>query len=143
MNYSFQSIGVLRTGTTAPYFGYSAFAAPSLNESALNETVGIASSGADTVRTVYYCPDATSLTTTPGTAHGPIDWNCDGDGGADTNVTADVNNSDTYSTLAGAKDWGALRFDGGLVGLGLAAGQMPPTTTMHELTYQEDRRIHG
>jgi uncharacterized repeat protein (TIGR01451 family) len=75
-----------------------------LDEAHLNETVGIGD-GADNSR--YYCPGG-NRRTVPGI--GPIDWNCDGDGGADVDVAVNVNDG-AATTLTGFDDWANLRYD--------------------------------
>ena len=136
MTYAFQTTGVPRTGTTAPDFGYSRSLLPSLNEASLNENVGLASTLANTYRTKWFCPSG-AFTTSPGTANGPLDWNCNG---AITNpVAVDLNRDGVLGTLTGWKDWGNLVYDGGAVG----AGANPATTKPPaELTYREFLDMH-
>jgi hypothetical protein len=119
MNYAFQFTGVPRTGTLAPNFGYSSATLPSLNEFSLNESVGLNSTAASTYRTRWFCPNNVQRTS-PGTANGPIDWNCNGV--ASGTVAADINGpTDNFgSTLTGFNDWANLVYGGGTVGAGAA-----------------------
>jgi hypothetical protein len=101
MSYRYQFSGILPTGR----LDYSRSALNPLDEAALDETLGIAA-GADNTR--YNCPDATVRT---GSGVGPIDWNCDDDGGADTNVAVNINNENGLSVLTGYNDWDNLKYD--------------------------------
>lgn len=125
MNYWFQFTGLLPGGE----LDYSRSALPDLDErniggvGQLDETVGIQDGTHDTR---YCCPNWSAFPTVPGT--GPIDWNCDNDGGQDTNVSVNVNGDcvDTVgmncgacdpgetmllSQLAGYDDWENLKYD--------------------------------
>ena len=117
MNYSFQKTGIgtaAEPGSIVPVstrLDYSDSALAPLDEQNLNETVGI-NSGTNDI-TTYFCPSATQA---PGT--GPIDWDCDGDGGIETRsgaaygalyVDIDNNGSDD-SLLGGYADWPNLNF---------------------------------
>lgn len=114
MNYAFQFGGVPRVGA-APYFGYSSATLPTLNENALNENVGLNSPGAHQFRTRWFCPDGTGALS-PGTAYGPIDWNCNGTRGG--TVSVDLNGDGARNTLPGYNNWGNLVYGGGTVGAG-------------------------
>jgi DDE superfamily endonuclease len=133
MNYSFQLGGVPRTGTLAPYFGYSSSVLPTLNEASLNEAVGLNSSAASTYKTRWFCPNDVQVQS-PGTANGPLDWNCNGT--ASGTVSVDVNNDNATTTLVGWNNWGTLVYGGGAVG----PGDAPPslnTVLPDELTWEE------
>lgn len=124
MNYWFQFSGILPGGG----LDYSRVALPDLDErnvggtGQLDETVGI-QDGTDDTR--FVCSDW-SARTEAGT--GPIDWNCDNDGGVDTAVSENVNGDciDTVvvncgscetgeairlGVLAGYVDWDNLKYD--------------------------------
>lgn len=139
MNYYFQMSGVPRTGGLAADYGYSPFLLPNLNESSLNETVGLNSALATSYRTRWYCPNGTQVLS-PGTANGFLDWNCNAFGSG--TVAVDVNGSGGRSTLTGKKEWGNLTFDGGNVGAGSEQGfETLPSAMAPELTFEENQRI--
>jgi beta-lactam-binding protein with PASTA domain len=140
MNYSFQSIGLIQGGT-ANYTNYSSFSAvPPLNETALNEMVGL-NDPTELARygTVWFCPPGKTLggKSIPYTlnADGPIDWNCNGT--TESNVTAYVDGSSNCSiigplavaecyTLNSFEDWSHLIYTGGSIGArGVALPALP------------------
>ena len=100
MNYWFQFSGILPTGV----LDYSDGALANLNENNLNETVGI---GDGTDNTRYVCPNGSART---GAGTGAIDWNCDNDGGIDTNVSVNINNDCVDSNSNGVCDPGEGSF---------------------------------
>lgn len=116
MNYAFQVGGVPRT-SGSPYFGFSSFAAPALTEASLDQGVGVDDDEATPYRTSWFCPDG-SYVRSPGTANGPLDWNCNG--GASGRVMVDVNFDGRLSTLSGWDNWDTLTFGGGSVGGGVS-----------------------
>lgn len=139
MNYSFQISGVLRTGTTPPYFGYSSVKLPSLKESKLDERKGLRSSAARTYRAKWVCPGAFFAMTT-GRADRNVDWNCDGR--ISSSVSADINYSGARTTLGSWNNWGNLVYGGGAIGggpstAGLSRGSVLP----NELTLEESRSM--
>jgi hypothetical protein len=109
MSYSFQSTGISTAdapGSTVPAstrLDYSNAALASLDESALNEPAGIGSGDNDITR--YFCPEST-----PAAGTGPIDWNCNDDGGAETGVATEINNDGATQILVGYADWPNLLF---------------------------------
>jgi hypothetical protein len=135
MSYAFQVTGVPRTGTTAPDFGYSRSLLPSLDEASLNESVGLDSSAANTYRTRWFCPDGAQATS-PGTANGPLDWNCNGTIGSPASV--DLNRDSGLGSLTGFNDWANLVYGGGAVGPGIPAAPRPAPA---ELTLDEYQSI--
>lgn len=137
MNYAFQVTGVLRTGTTPPSFTYSSFLLPSLNEAALDESVGLGSALAATYRTRWVCP-STAAVFTPAGANLPIDWNCNGT--ASGVVSANINGEGGITTLGTQNNWASLIYGGGAVGGGVSAGGRTGATVPKELTYQEAKR---
>lgn len=136
MNYSFQFGGVPRVGTS-PYFGYSSAVLPTLNESALNESVGLNSAAANPFRTRWFCPSGAGALT-PGTANGPIDWNCNG--AASGTVSVDLNKDGARNTLPGYNNWGNLVYGGGAVGAGedVSVASVSPEH-LEELTWDQMR----
>jgi hypothetical protein len=86
---------------TCTRIDYSTTALPALDESGLDETLGIAAGTNDI--TTYNCPDFTPV---PGAATGPIDWNCNGDS-TERNVVANINADGGLPTgpLTGHADW--------------------------------------
>ncbi len=113
MNYAFQTRGIQPTdpdgtGPLTARIDYSSDVLPDANgldEEHLDETAGI---GDGTDNTRYTCPNGAG-SVGPGT--GPIDWNCDGDGGADTDIPVDINGDGANSILAGFDDWDNLKLD--------------------------------
>jgi hypothetical protein len=140
MTYAFQVTGVPKTGTLAPDFGYSRSLLPNLIEGSLNESVGLNSTLANSYRTKWYCPSG-ALTTSPGKANGPLDWNCNGV--ISSPVAVDLNHDGVQNTLTGFKDWGNLTFGGGAVGAGIEQGveEAPVVpSVLEELTLEEHLR---
>jgi hypothetical protein len=109
MNYLFQVDGIPpRSAFVAPRIDYSDADLPSLTELVLDERVGIQDGAFD--RTFFFCPSGAFSS---GAGSGPVDWNCDGDGGQDASTTVDINGVDTINLipLSGFDDWAALRLD--------------------------------
>lgn len=129
MSYQFQLAGV--PGGANNGLDYSRDALNSLDENALDETVGLDPDGVLAgFGTSWTCPDGSDDDVA--NAAGAIDWNCDGDA-TDAGVTVDLNNNPDYSNsgltvLAGFDDWDNLRFDGGAIGQ-LGISEPPPVTT--------------
>lgn len=139
MNYAFQIGGVPRTGALPPYFGYSSAVLPTLNEAALNEAVGLNSAAASTYRTRWFCPSGTQALS-PGTANGPLDWNCNGV--ASGTVGVDINHDGFLGTLAGWNNWGTLVYGGGAVGAGAGpAAQSGQRVLPDELTWEQAKKL--
>jgi hypothetical protein len=134
MNYFYQMRG-LRLGGADGHFDYSSTAAATLDESQLDEPLGIVglipSAGAR-----YFCNSAQQIINT---AADPIDWNCDGDA-TDLNVAEDVNNG-AGTTLTGYNDWAHIRFDGGAVGKLGQNIELPAMTEANEISQEEDALI--
>jgi hypothetical protein len=122
MNYSFQKVGIgtasatcapddnyCRTTAISVRVDYSNAALATLDESHLDETVGIASGTNDI--TIYYCPSATL-----GAGSGPINWDCDADKGTETMAAGGAqyveidNNSTKDTAMNGYDDWSNLNF---------------------------------
>jgi uncharacterized repeat protein (TIGR01451 family) len=90
MNYAFQVGGLPPNdpdgaGPLTARIDYSTALLPTLVETSLNEPAGI-SDGTD--NTTFNCPTGAGAA---GVGNGPIDWNCDADGGVDLSVSSDVN----------------------------------------------------
>jgi hypothetical protein len=128
---------VPRTGVIPPYFGYSSFQLPDLNENTLNENVGVNSAAANTYKTRWFCPLG-AYPTSAGSANSPVNWNCSG--GFQPNVSADINRDGLHTTLHGYNDWGHLIYGGGSVG-SPGLGGTPTQPMPAELTRQEAARI--
>ena len=135
MNYFFQFDGVPRTSGPS-WFSYSNFAPPALNETSLNESVGLNTSTASTWKTMWKCPNGT--TRTSGAANVGIDWNCDGDT-VDTASTS-INGDSTKTTLTAQNNWASIRFGGGDVGGGSPQAKTA-THELHEMTKQEYTKL--
>ena len=138
MNYAFQTTGVTRTGTTAPYFGYSYFTLPSLNETKLDERLGLKSSAAQTFRTKWVCPSG-SLKTSATRSDKDLDWNCKS--GIQAQVSTDTNRDGSKSTLSSYNNWGHITYGGGDVGAGVSASTDRPSKLPRELTFEEHQRM--
>jgi hypothetical protein len=129
MNYSFQVIGVWRSG--ARRWDYTRMRIYSLNENRLNEFQGLNGSGNLTpYGTRWYCPNGTLRD--DNTANTNVDWTC---GGAiQSNVRVDINNSGARSVLGTVRNqWTSLIYNGGSIGPGVqertfltAPEDMPP-----------------
>ena len=110
MNYAFQTLGIPGTdpdgaGPLTARVNYSQNELADLDENNLNEPAGIRA-GTDNTR--YVCPTGAG-SIGPGT--GAIDWNCDGDGGTDASVAANINGDSAFGILTGFDDWDNLKFD--------------------------------
>ena len=153
MNYAFQTRGIAPTdpdgaGPLSARVDYSQNDLVDLNESSLNETNGI---GDGTDNTRYFCPSG-AQTAGPGT--GAIDWDCDSDGGTETNVPADINGGfndingngiqdpgeTILGTLAGSEDWNNLKYDFQSAG-DFEDGVHNSTTTIVELDFATHLQI--
>ncbi len=112
MTYAFQTVGItslLPNGTLTHRFDYSRAALPSLNEAALNETVGI-KAGND--YTSWICPRIAGQLpqNRSGLGNLPIDWTCSGAINIKSLVSADVNGDGSLETLVGFNDWANLAY---------------------------------
>jgi hypothetical protein len=140
MNYSFQTRG-LRKNSRDGLFDYSRFLLPVLDETNLDETVGLNGGAAVAAYgTRYFCGAAGKVVNK---ANKPIDWNCNGSN-KEKNVAADVNNDGQQTHLTGFDDWDNLDFRGGGVIGTPSPGVMPEKTIIepvHELTVAQDRLI--
>jgi hypothetical protein len=165
MNYSFQRKGISSasggcppadnlcktTPVGPPRIDYSNAALATLDETTLDETVGINSGTTDI--TTFYCPGLPpGQGTQAGAGTGSINWACDADGGSETvsgtglcdNYGVDCsgvdidNNASIEAALTGADDWANLDFefqcdpsghsgDGPAV-LGLTSAELDTTT---------------
>lgn len=116
MNYLFQTDGIPGNQQTVAFGGfqppaidYSSRALARLDETQLDETVGI--QNGFQFRTRYFCPGGRIAS---GAGSGAIDWNCNGDGGKETSVNVNINgevNLDANKNLiplTGFNDWGNL-----------------------------------
>jgi hypothetical protein len=122
MNYSFQKSGIgtasascapddnlCKTTAVSVRVDYSSAALAPLDETKLDETVGIGSGTNDI--TVYYCPGATF-----GAGQGAINWDCDTDKGTESTSGGgasyvDIDNDALSEThLGGYDDWSNLNF---------------------------------
>ena len=112
MNYSFQVLGIRRTGVPPlpPRFDFSRTRLPTLNENALNEAVGI-QDGSDITR--FFCPQNFVVRSAAGA--GAIDWNCSNV--VNANAVSNVNGDRTFQAvpllniLEGYNDWSNLRLN--------------------------------
>lgn len=100
MSYMFQLGGIIPSNR----FDYSRAALPTLNESSLDEAVGI-SDGTDNTR--YSCPGSGGQRT--GAGSGFINWNCSVSTTPDPSVSVDINGDGTTGTLVGYDDWANIQ----------------------------------
>jgi hypothetical protein len=136
MNYAFQFLGVYREGSWY-HFDYQRFDLPTLNETSLNETIGINGepdfAGYGTAR---YCPNGAFQHIFP--ADGAIDWNCDGDA-TDVGVSVDVNHDFFNGSLISQDNWASIVFHGGgPIGSGqVEVSLLDESFTLEELTLEQ------
>jgi hypothetical protein len=142
MRYGLQMSG-MRISNTWGHYDYSRWNLPDLNETCLNETIGLnGPSAIDNYGTRYYCTGTTSAQKTHDGVNNGIDWNCDNDT-IDACVNGSINRDAPVSTLTGYEDWTNLVYDGGSIGLLVsgAAARTPADTIPEELTWEEYQEI--
>lgn len=140
MNYLWQTSGLTRSGTPG-IFDYSNAALNSLNEAALDETVGVGAA-ASGVAVKHWLPaaggsPAAFVTVADGSK--PIDWNGNGKT-TEKAVSFDVNNDGSTGTLTPYDDWKNLKLKGGAIGAG-GAFEPPMDTSIVEITPADLHRI--
>ncbi len=148
MNYLYQTIGLWRDGGV--HIDYSRILNPSLNENKLNEVNGLGTAAAN-YGIMWFCPGGgLNLDYTAGDH---VDWNCNGDGGIQTNVKVDINGDawrypyvPVYSTLGTQNNWASITFQGGgVIGSGMSAAGLSEslgiTSWVDELTYEQAQLI--
>lgn len=144
MGYSFQTRGLIINNTEG-HFDYSRFDLSDLNESNLNETLGVNLPGTltTTYGTRYFCALNDMRTDLDATA---VDWNCDGDE-ADTSVSRNINqgmswnNNATLDTLTSQEDWSNLVYTGGAISQPGADVSLPENTEIIDITEEQDADI--
>ena len=152
MNYSFQIGGLYKDGHWGDggyplQFDYQRMATPTLNESALNENLGL--TGADSVAgygTYYYYNNGLQGALA-GDATAPIDWNHNGS--IEPSVAADINGDWSITTLTAQNNWANINYNaGGLLGpaatnaVRAAANSRPmPDALRRELDLETSRRL--
>ena len=129
MNYYYQTSGVWRDGNY--HFDYSGFLLPTLNESALKESVGLGPLPlVDGYATKYVCPNGSLVFTY---INPTMDWNCNSVIDS-TNVKVDLNYDGKYTSLGSQNNWASITFKGnGVVGNANAVGELSaqgPMTTL-------------
>lgn len=100
MSYHFQMVGILPSNRV----DYSRAGLPTLNESNLNEPVGI---GDGTDNTRHFCPNGTLRT---GVGNAAIDWNCN-NSTLDASVAVNTNAQGGLEALVGFDDWTNIKYD--------------------------------
>ncbi len=168
MSYAFQTRG-LRIGGSDGNFDYSRFVLPVLDEDALDETVGISGvAAAAGYGTRYYDPTGTQRIVND--INVAIDWNRDGDGGADTAVAVDINGTsngrgvgyctvsndpcfnnghcgatggvcDMLTVLDNTDNWEEIVYNGGAVGALGEVVEQPAETESIDIDELEDSLI--
>jgi Zn-dependent metalloprotease len=149
MNYLFQTRGVYRNGSWGN-FDYQRVNNVALNESALNEKLGLNNPAALLYGTTFFCnsvPVTDPWTRMDTLVNRPIDWNCDGDT-TDTSVKVDINNDDLYTVISGQNNWPAVVYTGGgIIGSGaspqalLSLAESFPIVEWNELTWDEQQKV--
>lgn len=143
MSYAFQTRGLIYSGQEGTFDYSRSDTIPLLEESHLNEAVGL-NGGSSTASygTRWFCGASDGEGKWTNAANSPIDWNCNGNANQ-TNVQADINRSGSSSEiLIGYFDWAHLDYrGGGAIGpLAVQAVQVA-STLPKELTFEEDSRL--
>jgi Concanavalin A-like lectin/glucanases superfamily len=140
MNYAFQLTGLRYNGSYG-LFDYSRFLLPQLDESHLNEHLGLREeSDIAGYGTTWFCPgDGDKPSGHVDNAQGEINWNCNKKflffEDIEEDIAADINGANPNEVLVSFNDWAHLRFKGGLVGAG-AVSPLPSATTNDEIDVQ-------
>lgn len=116
---------------------YSRFLLPSLNESTLNETIGLSGVPEAANYGTRYSLSGTQLVVNSLAA---IDWNNDGDS-TDNPVAIDINRNSVLNTLVGQDDWDNIAFNGGAVGHLGEQIELPLDTSSDDITEPEDGQL--
>ena len=144
MNYAFQQSGLIMN-TSQGNFDYSRFKLTNLNESGLDEAIGVitktvvittASVITREYGTYWYCNNALKPTNNAD----KVDWNCN-NVITDTQVIRDVNQDTITGTLVSQNDWDVLIYAGGAIGKPGASLNLPEVTELDELTKEEADQI--
>jgi hypothetical protein len=145
MNYSFQFIGLTRSGV-ANILDYSNVALDTLDENSLDETKGVGPNAAQVMTRKYIPPAAGSPAGTAGTyttildGSLPIDWNGDGSSTSTSLPPLDITGDGKIEKLAPFDDWKNLKLVGGAIGAGGAFNQ-PMKTQSAEMTPAEMAKL--
>jgi hypothetical protein len=140
MNYSFQLTGLRYNGSYG-LFDYSRFLLPPLDESHLNEHLGLmGGSEIAGYGTIWFCPnDGKHPSEHADNAQGEINWNCNKKflvlPDIEEDVAANINGEDPNQVLVSFNDWAHLRFRGAVVGVG-AVFPLPSATINDEIDVQ-------
>jgi hypothetical protein len=140
MNYLWQLSGVTRNGK-ANIIDYSNAALNSVNEAALDETIGLGPAAAGVAIQHWVPATAAAAAAFVQAADGskPIDWN--GDGAAtNKNVAFDTNNDGTNTVLAPFDDWKNIKLRGGAIGAG-GSYDPPAESSIVEITPAQQQMI--
>jgi hypothetical protein len=153
MSYFFQTSGLYKDGHwgDAGYplqFDYQRMATPTLNENALNESLGL--TGADSIvgyGTRYYYSSNGWYEATVTNAAVAIDWNHNGS--IEAGVTADINADGSITTLIAQNNWANINYNAdGLLGptataaARAAADSRPmPDELRHELDFKTNQKL--
>ena len=132
MNYTFQLGGLRINGASA--FDYSRFELPQLNETSLDENVGLnGGSGINNHGTSWFCGSSQQWTNN---ANGAINWNCNKTfiffDDIESSVATDINKDSAHTVIRSFNDWAHINFKGGLIGAGVVF-PLPTETLVEEL----------
>lgn len=143
MNYAFQFKGLRHTGTNG-LFDYSQFSLTQLNETHLDERIGLKGGTAlNEYGTSWTCPPLVLGGHTEN-ANGAINWNCNTDlifrPIIEPDVRADINGDGLVSLLLSYNDWVNLNFRGGTIGAG-APFPLNMETPVNEIDFDTAKAI--
>ncbi len=147
MSYLNQVVWLIKDGK--PFLDYGRFDLANLDETKLNEALGLtnsAAAGGDAAILNYgvrwYSGGVLKFKNTRSDVR--VDWNANGTP-TDSPVAVDLNNDAANGVLAGRFiEWKNLIFDGGNIGPGLSSqkrNMMVGPEVMHELTFEEHKRM--
>ena len=143
MNYRWQFQGVPRDNGATRAYDFQRFPIPVLDETNLDETVGLNSSEAVAggYQTAKLCPPASAPNSaTLVTDITAIDWNCDGDT-TDTGLSVDLNADNSLFVLGSQDNWANLSFTGGGV-IGVPGADFDTVAGSVQRSYERNQIPH-
>jgi len=140
MNYTFQLGGLRINGSSA--FDYSRLELPQLNESNLDENIGLnGGTGINNYGTSWFCGSSQQWTNN---ANGAINWNCNKKfiffDDIESSVATDINKDGAQTIIRSFNDWAHINFKGGLIGAGVVF-PLPTETLVEEIDLQTAQTI--